>query len=300
MNDVRKSPATGQPSEPVTNGAGPAAQRDTGSGRRLLGLGVVSVFVVSLGFGGWRHYDQHQQVMATAEQHRTFVPVVRVGEVHASANKMLVTLPGTTLAFAEASIFARASGYIAKRYVDIGSRVKAGELLAEIVAPELDHQIALTEANLNQTVAALRQAEANRELARVTNVRTTRLVADGWVTKEQGDTDRLTYDAQKQAVNVAQANIAAQQAQLRVLQQQKAYQQVVAPFDGVVTQRNVDVGTLVQADNANGMPMFAMAHSDVIRVQLFVPQDSAFGVRPGVEAVVHVPVLSSVEFIVLF
>jgi RND family efflux transporter MFP subunit len=71
---------------------------------------------------------------------------------------------------------------------------------------------------------------------------------------------------------------------------------VVAPFDGVVTQRNVDVGTLVQADNANGMPMFAMAHSDVIRVQLFVPQDSAFGVRPGVEAVVHVPEMPTRDF----
>src|ERR1700682_2627066 len=103
---------------------------------------------------------------------------------------------------------------------------------------------------------------------------------------QQGDTDRLTLDAQKAAVGVAESNIAAQQALVRVLQQQKAYQQVVAPFDGVITQRNVDNGSLVQSGTTF---MFTLMHSDVIRTQVFVPQDEAFGLGPGVDAVVRVP-----------
>ena len=88
---------------------------------------------------------------------------------------------------------------------------------------------------------------------------------------------------------MAQQNIAAQEAQLRVLNQQKAYQTVVAPFDGVVTQRNIDVGSLVQADATTGTFMFTVMQTDVIRTQVYVPQDQAVGVSPGVEAIVHIP-----------
>jgi RND family efflux transporter MFP subunit len=257
--------------------------------RWLIGFCVLLPLIAAIGFGVWRHYLQHRQVIAAATAYRDFVPTVRVNEVRANGDKMSVSLPGTTSAYETANLFARASGYIGKRYVDIGSRVKAGELMAEITAPELDHQIALQEANIAQTEAALGQATANRDLARVTSQRTTRLTQEGWVSKEQGDTDRLNYEAQGQMVHVAEANIAAQKAQLLVLRQQKAYQEVIAPFDGVVTQRNVDVGSLVQADDTGGTSMFTLAQSDVIRVQLFVPQDAAFGVAPGVGAVVHVP-----------
>jgi RND family efflux transporter MFP subunit len=207
-----------------------------------------------------------------------------------------VSLPCTTLAFEAANIYARASGYIFKRYVDIGSRVKEGQLLVEITAPELDHQISQTEANILQAQASLRQTEANRELARVTNRRTSTLVVEGWATKQQGDVDRLTYAAQQQAAQVAEATIQAQQAQLKVLQQQKAYQQVIAPFDGVVTQRNIDVGSLVQADATSGTFLFTMMHSDVMRIQAYVPQDQAFGLAPGDEAVVHVPEMPERSF----
>jgi RND family efflux transporter MFP subunit len=202
---------------------------------------------------------------------------------------MSVSWPATTDAFAAANIFARASGYIAKRNVDIGSHVKEGQVLAEITAPELDHQIAQAEATLAQMQSALRQAQANKDLANVTWGRDSKLVKEGWVTLQQGDTDRLNLQAQDAAVGVADANIKAQQAQLLVLRQQKAYQSVVAPFDGVVTQRNIDVGSLVQADATSGTFMFTMMHSDVIRIQLYVPQDEAFGVSAGVDAVVRVP-----------
>ena len=290
MND------SGQPLRPDSANAAQPAERRGRLANWVVGIAALLLLTGSVGFGVRQHYEQHRQVMAAAAQHRDLVPTVRVDEVRASAGTRVVNLPGTTLAYATATIFARASGYIDKRYVDIGSRVKAGQLLAEITAPELDHQIALSEANVAQTQAALGQATANRELARVTSQRTSRLVTDGWVSKEQGDTDRLTYEAQGQAVRVAEANIAAQQAQLQVLRQQKSYQAVTAPFDGVVTQRNVDIGNLVQADNTGGTSMFTLAQSDVIRVQVFVPQDAAFGLSPGVDAVVHVPELPGHAF----
>jgi RND family efflux transporter MFP subunit len=232
--------------------------------------------------------------MAATEQRLTFVPDVRVEEVRSCGARLLVTLPGTTQAFAAASIYAGASGYIEKRYVDIGDRVKAGQLLAVITAPELDHQIAQAQANLLQSQAALHQNEANRELARVTNARSARLTDEGWVTREQGDTDRLNYQARRHATQAAAANISAVQAQLSVLQQQKAYQQAVAPFNGVITQRNIDVGSLVTADPAsNTTPMFAITQ---IRVWAYVPQDAALGVSPGVDAVIHVPEMPSRAF----
>jgi RND family efflux transporter MFP subunit len=197
-----------------------------------------------------------------------------------------ISLPATTTAFEAANIFARTSGYIEKRHVDIGDQVKAGTPLAEITAPELDHQISQAQATLAQYQATLHQTEASHELARVTNARDSGLVKQGWLTQQQGDNDRLTLAAQEAAVGVAQSNISAQEAQIRVLSQEKAYQRVIAPFDGVVTQRYIDNGSLVQSGSTM---MFTMMHSDVIRIQLYVPQDEAYGVEPGVKAVVHVP-----------
>src|SRR5260370_447964 len=112
------------------------------------------------------------------------------------------------------------------------------------------------------------------------------LVKQGWLTLQQGDNDRLTLQAQQAAVVVAESNIAAQQAQIRILEQEKAYQRVVAPFDGVITQRNIDNGSLVTSGSTF---MFTLMHPDVIRTQVFVPQDEAFGLGPGVDPVVRVP-----------
>ena len=235
----------------------------------------------ALASGAWSHYEQHRQVVATAEQGRDFVPQVRVATVRPSAGTEVVSLPATTSAFAAANIFARASGYIDKREVDIGDHVKAGQLLAEIVAPELDHQIAQAEATLGQLKAALQQAQANRELAKVTWDRDGPLVKQGWLTAQQGTIDVQTLKAQEAAVSVAQANVVAEEAQLQVLHQQKLYQRVVAPFDGVITQRNIDIGSLVQADATSGTFMFTIMQGNVIRTQVFVPQDEAFGLKPG-------------------
>ena len=266
------------------------------TGRWLLAGGTLMLLFAALGIGSWQHYRLHAQVMKTAEQRREFVPSVRTEPVRASASTISVTWPGTTEAFEQANIYARASGYISKREVDIGSRVKSGQLLVEITALELEHQIAQAEGTLAQMQAALEQAKATRDLAKVTWGRDKKLVRDGWVTLQQGDTDRLNLQARDAAVAVAAANITSQEEQLRVLYQQKAYQSVIAPFDGVITQRNVDVGSLVQADTTSGAYLFTLMHSDTIRIQLYVPQDEAFGLGPGVEAVVRVPEMPGRDF----
>jgi RND family efflux transporter MFP subunit len=282
-----------QPAErvvPVDRVATPIALPHDGAHRRRmgwpLGAAVVLLLAGGLGYGGWRDHEQRQQVAATAQEQRNFVPSVMVAPVRPSSATIEVTLPATTFAYEAANIFARANGYIQKRNVDIGDHVKAGDVLAQLTAPELDHQIAQAQATLVQTQATLRQNQASKQLAKVTNDRIGTLVKQGWATTQLGDTDRLSLEAQDAAVGVAQANIEAQQSLIKVLTQQKAYQTVVAPFDGVITQRAVDVGSLVQAGSTF---MFTLMHSHIIRTQVFVPQDQAFGLAPGVKAVIRVP-----------
>ncbi len=292
MNEIAQFPALkhadqASPVDRKTEAAPqPRNKSDRARGARRFGVAAALLFAGGLGYGGWQDYTQRHESLTTAQQQRELVPRVLVAPVAASGDTINVSLPGTTFAFEAANIFARANGYIEKRNVDIGDHVKSGDLLAQLTAPELDHQISQAEATLGQTQSTLRQNQASLDLAQVTNDRIGTLVKQGWATVQLGDTDRLSLEAQRAAVGVAQSNIAAQQSLIWVLMQQKAYQRVIAPFDGVITQRAVDVGSLVQAGSTF---MFTLMHSNVIRTQVFVPQDQAFGLAPGVEAVVRVP-----------
>src|SRR5580700_5530108 len=234
--------------------------------------------------------------MATAEQSRDFVPSLQVAMVEPSPDTVSVFLPGTTAAFAAAGIYARATGYVVKRSVDSGDRVKAGDLLAQLAVPELDDQISQNEATLNQLKSALDQAEVNRKLAESTWGRDEPLVKKGWFTQQQGDIDVKNLKAQEAAVAAATHNVTAQENLVKQLRQNRDYASVVAPFDGVITQRNVDVGSLVQSNATGGTFMFEIMQEDVIRVSAYVPQDAAFGLAPGIDAIVRVPELPDREF----
>src|SRR5580693_743038 len=283
-----------EPEREVEHGA--PSRRSGRGGRRLLGLGALLILSGAIGYGGWRHYQVRTEVLATAEQTRDFVPSVLTAPVRASTPTVSVFWPGSTLAFNSADIFARASGYIFTRKVDIGDRVKQGDLLAELAVPELDDQISQNDATLNQLRAALDQAQANLNLAQVTWDRDRPLVGEGWATQQQGTIDVQTLKADDAAVSVARANVAAQENLLKTLRQDRNYALVTAPFNGVITQRNVDIGSLVQGNANTGTDMFTIMNDDVLRIQLYVPQDQAFGVTPGVEAVVRVPELPGREF----
>ena len=265
-------------------------------GGRVFAFGAFLLLTTGISLGASHHHGQQRQALLTADEARRFAPSVFVAPVEASAAVIPVTLPGTTAAFAAANVYARATGYISRRNVDIGDHVKQGELLAELAVPELDEQISQNEATLEQLKAAVQQAQANATLAQATWGRDKPLLKDGWVTGHQGDIDLQTVKADEAAVSVAQANVASQERLLRVLRQNRSYASVVAPFDGVITQRNVDVGSLVQGNENTGTFMFEIMRKNVIRVWVYVPQDTAFGVAPGVDAVVRVPELPDREF----
>ena len=219
MNDLEQPPLLkGPPPQPLL----PAPDRDTpgpppsgparggaGPGAGCLALACSCCLQPLLALGVWRHYEQHRQVMDTAEQQANFVPSVRVEAVAQRFGRLHVTLPATTLGFEAANIYARASGYVLKRYVDIGDHVKAGQLLAEITAPEVEDQIAQYQNSLQQAHATRNQNQAQQSLDQVTWGRDSVLVKQGWVTQQQGDADRYTFQAQQHATKAAHYNAAA-------------------------------------------------------------------------------------------
>jgi RND family efflux transporter MFP subunit len=244
-------------------------------GGRLIALGGFLLLAGGLSLGAWAHYSRQRQVMAAAKQERDFVPSVRVATVEASPGTFSVTLPGTTAAFADANIYAHVSGYISKRDVDIGDRVKKGQQLA-LIDPR-SYQAALDQAKASLAHDQGVLAQARMDLARYQTLEAQRSIA------AQTSQDQVYVVQQDEGtVKLDQANVEMAQLNLQ-------YTRIVAPFDGVITQRNIDIGDLVQADATSGTFMFTVMRSDVVRVQLYVPQSEAIGLAPGVDAVFRVP-----------
>jgi len=268
-----------------------ATEKSRRRAARRLGAGAILVLLVLVAWGGWTHVARSNGAEEALKTRQDAIPLVKVQEVKASNAPRVVDLPGTMQAFDSATLYARATGYIAKRNVDIGSRVHAGDVLAVIAAPDLDQQLAQARAQYVQMQAALVQAIAQKSLAKVTNERTSRLVSEGWDSRQQGDQDRTTFSTQTAGVGVAQANVAAQLAQVNRLVELTGFERVLAPYDGVITARDIDVGNLVTADATSGTPMFSIAHTDVLRVQVYVPQEDFFGLKNGQDASITVPQL---------
>ena len=167
--------------------------------------------------------------------------------------------------------------------------MKKDEILATISAPDLDQQLEQAKGQLVQLQAAVQQAEATADLGKVTNQRTSQLVVQGWQSKQQGDTDRLNAASESAAVSVAKANVVAQQAAVGRLQELTGFEQIKAPFDGVVTARNVDIGDLVNAGGNTGRAMFQVADLHRMRIYVNVPQAFLAELSPGIKATLHLP-----------
>src|SRR6478609_5094801 len=212
MNDATPNPQDEQSlsshGDAVLHPKGDPARRRRGA--RLLLAGVVLVLALLVGYGVWAHAQRRTDAVETLQQQQAIVPEVRTSLVTAVTEPRQVDLPGSTLAFESATVFARATGYIAERFVDIGSKVKQGDMLALIAAPDLDQQLVQAREQLTQLQAAVDQAKANANLAQATDARTRTLVVQGWQTKQQGYIDRLTYVAQTAALQVAEVNVKAQ------------------------------------------------------------------------------------------
>jgi RND family efflux transporter MFP subunit len=290
-HELLHSPEILPPEQDKQSPADPNQERRRVRTARWLGLAGVGVLGAAVGVGAWGHAERQAQTIATLTAQRDAAPVVRTAVLKPLDTPRQVSLPGSTQAFDTATLYARATGYISKRNVDIGSHVHAGDVLALIAAPDLDQQLAQARAQVVQLQAALVQSQANMELANVTNRRQSQLTSLGWTSQQGGDQARLNYAGSIAAVGVARANLEAQQAQVRRLEELTGFERVVAPFDGVITSRQIDVGSLVTADANNGTPLFSIAHTAVLRVQIYVPQEDYFGLKDGQQAEVTVPEL---------
>jgi RND family efflux transporter MFP subunit len=197
---------------------------------------------------------------------RAAVPVVEVARPERGAPDEQLTLPGNTMAFIDTPIYARTSGYLKKWYFDIGAHVKQGDLLAEIETPEIDQQ-------LRQARADLATAEANVRLAEITAGRNIDLLKSDSVSRQERDNAVATFDADKSIVNSRQADVAR-------LEQLQSYEKVFAPFDGVVTARRTDIGSLIAAGTGSpASELFHMASLNTLRIYVAVPETYARAAR---------------------
>jgi RND family efflux transporter MFP subunit len=266
----------------------------------VIALIVLAAFAVFLGWGivyRWRH---SHALASTAAVAASTPPSVSVVHPVASASADW-SLPGSTQAIADAIIYARVSGYLSKRYVDIGDHVKAGQLLAEIQSPELDQQLMQARANLQQSTKQLDLQKANLELARTTLDRYKAADQEQAVAKLTVDQAAATYSTAQASVAAAQASVDSNAANVKQFEAMTAFERVLAPFDGTVTQRNVDIGALITAgsptNNTNAAPtsvsgaatgLFEVAQLDTLRVFVSVPQALAKNMKPGLAARVSV------------
>lgn len=232
------------------------------------------LLAIAVALAAWGEFSR---ILARSELGResaeaAVVTVVTVKPSRSDLGEELV-LPGTVEAYKEAPIYARTSGYLKAWYTDIGTAVKQGQLLAEIDSPEIDQQ-------LSQAEAELSTARANQALAESTNSRWKGLLATESVSKQDADEKAGDAAAKKAAADSAAANVA----RLRDL---ASFKRVVAPFDGVVTVRNTDVGALISAGQTTGAELFHIADTRKLRIYVRVPEAYAAATKPGVAAELH-------------
>jgi multidrug efflux pump subunit AcrA (membrane-fusion protein) len=259
----------------------------------FIGIGALAVFLILLAIGVIPRVRNNRQLVVAADKVRNTPPQVYVIRPEPAAAAGL-SLAATTQAIQDSIIYARTSGYLSKRYVDIGDHVKAGQLLAEIASPEIDQQLRQAEADLRQSEKNLDLQKATLDLARATMARYQAADAEDAVAKLVVDQSVSSYRTGQAAVAAAEANVESNQANVQRLRELTSFQRVLAPFNGTVIQRNVDVGALITAGSpvnntaaapssvtgaANGL--FEVAQIDTLRVFVNVPQAYAPNVTVG-------------------
>ena len=222
--------------------------------------------------GAFTLLQRRSQYQALAKETETLaIPTVAVIHPVVEPSSEGLVLPGTMQAYVESPIYARTNGYLKKWYRDIGSRVRQGEPLADIDTPEVDQQLA-------QAKADLETAKANDNLSRITATRYEELIKTDGVSKQEVDNARGDFAAKQAATASAAANV-------RRLEELESFKHIYAPFSGVITHRNVDIGTLVNAGNGGAtQQLFFLAQTDPIRVYVNVPESAAPSIRAGLPA----------------
>ncbi|HTO54771.1 MAG TPA: efflux RND transporter periplasmic adaptor subunit [Myxococcota bacterium] len=244
-------------------------------------LGIAAVFLLLLLAGIVPRVLARIELARDARLAEGALPRVAVTPPKAAPSSQL-SLPGSAQPFQQAVLYARVSGYLDKRLVDIGDVVKAGALLAQISAPELDQQLAQAKADQGK-------AEADLEFARSSLRRFEEADKDGAIAKED-------LDQRRNAVRTAEATVKAEKATVAGLAEQQGFERVVAPFDGIVTERHVDTGALITAGGGSNTPLFALAQTSTLRVYVNVPQAFVDDLVVGKPVKIHTRTLPGREF----
>ena len=243
--------------------------------RRLRLIGgtfvLLAITVAAYGLGSRAAQSSHLHDLTEAEA----VPVVAVVVPTTSQNHAALELPGRLDAYIRAPIYARVPGYLKSWKHDIGSKVKAGDVLAEIDAPDLDQQ-------LTQARADLSVAQANAKLAQISAERWQSLASTDAVAKQDVDQRTFTWNANIAQVKAAQANVDR-------LIAEESFKRLLAPFDGIVTARETDIGSLINVGAAGGAELFVVSETRKLRVYVDVPQNYVPSVPPGTKATISVP-----------
>lgn len=266
----------------------------------IFGIAVVVVAVLIFFFAWLPRERREQRIEQEAKQETEEAPRVNVAHVHRAQNASELMIPGTSQAYTEAYIFARASGYVSRRLVDIGDRVHKGQLLATIDSPELDQQVAQARSALLQSQATVAQLEAQLHLQQVNWDRYKVLVAKGVFSKQQGDQQEADFRVAQANVEAAKSSVQGNRENLQRNLVLQSYERVTAPFDGLITARNVDVGTLISATGsgqgltagtgpsaapltggAQGGEMFGIADISRLRVLVSAPEAYSAAIRVG-------------------
>jgi RND family efflux transporter MFP subunit len=242
-------------------------QRKLGRGPIVAGILAALLLGILIVVGILTRVHAEAALAITARQDDVLSVAVTTPMQGAAAQE--ITLPANTQAFIDTPIYARTSGYLRKWYADIGAHVHSGQLLAEIDTPELDQQV-------RQAQSDLATAQSNQEIAQITAERWTKLLAKNAVSKQETDQAMSDFRGRQSALSAAEANV-------KRLQQLQGFERIYAPFDGVITARNIDIGSLIQAGDSNSptAELFHMASTDKLRLFVPVPEVYSNQVRNG-------------------
>lgn len=258
--------------------------------------GFVILFGGLLATGTLPRLKQRAELTALSKDAAAELQIVNVMTPERASSTSDLTLPGTVEAITETPIYARTNGYLRRRFVDIGDRVGRGQLLAEIESPEVDQELKQSQANTQQAQAEVEQAKADAEqartqleLARVNLKRSQTLVAQGVSPEQETDDAQATFNARQAAYNASIATIGAREAAVGAnranvnrLVELQSFEQIRAPFDGVITLRSVDNGALVTSGSTTtSRELFRLAQSNVVRIRINVPQTYVASIKKG-------------------
>jgi RND family efflux transporter MFP subunit len=277
MKDTREGGVATEGSDPEhgTQTAPPIVLDPTAKLGRAPIIGVViAALLLGIFIAIGIHSRVHAEEKLSSNVQQSLALSVAVITPSRGAGPLEITLPANTQAYIDTPIYARTNGYLRKWYADIGTRVHRGQILADIETPELDQQV-------DQAHSDLETARANQEIAQITAERWEKLLAKNAVSRQESDQATSDFSARQSALSSAQAN-------LRRLEQLQGFEKIYAPFDGVITARNVDIGSLIQAGDSSSprAELFHMASTDKLRLFVPVPEVYASAVRSGDRIVV--------------